>query len=235
MLRLNPATLSRALGQQFLDRGAHLRVHFETTLLPLIGKRLLDKTLQRSNSGSISAGSALTLFLMAQAKSPQIIVEVGTYIGNSAASIAFGSGLNGTSVEVFSCDINHCCQNPLDGLTLPKGSYAEIFNTSSTEMFVALAKKQRKIDFLHLDGRLQEKDIKMLELLMKEDTIIALDDCVSNEKGHANLGILQASGIVKNYLFIEPFSKDIFRLWGLESYSTTGILVPMSFVQFTRQ
>ena len=65
VLRLNPSTLSRALGQQLLESAAHLRPTFESVLLPLITQRLLDRTLQRANSGSIGLGSALTLFLAA--------------------------------------------------------------------------------------------------------------------------------------------------------------------------
>ena len=53
LLRLNPSTLSQAFGQQLLEGGAHLKPAFEQTLLPLISSRLLDPSLQRSNSGSI--------------------------------------------------------------------------------------------------------------------------------------------------------------------------------------
>ena len=70
MLRLNPSTLSQAFGQQLLDGGVHLKPVFEQTLQPLISARLLDPSLQRSNSGSIGFGSALSLFLAAHRKAP---------------------------------------------------------------------------------------------------------------------------------------------------------------------
>ncbi len=100
MLRLNPSTLSIAFGQQLLVDAAHLKPTFETTLLPLISKRSLDPTLQRSNSGSIGLGSALSLFLASQKRAPKLIAEVGTYIGNSAAAMGCGAGLNGQAVQL---------------------------------------------------------------------------------------------------------------------------------------
>jgi hypothetical protein len=92
MLRLNPSTLSVALRHQLLLDSSHLRPSFEQMLLPVITNRLLDRSLQRANSGSICLGSALTLFLAAHKRSPKLIAEVGTYIGNTAAAMAFGSG-----------------------------------------------------------------------------------------------------------------------------------------------
>ena len=66
MLRLNPSTLSIAFEQQLLEGAAHLKPRFETTLLALISRRLLDPTLQRSNSGSIALGNTLTYFWQAR-------------------------------------------------------------------------------------------------------------------------------------------------------------------------
>jgi hypothetical protein len=95
VLRLNASTLSAALGRQLLLEAARLKLVFEDQLKPLVGERLLDQSLQRLGSGSISLGSALSLFLAAQKCSPQLIAEVGTYIGNSAAAMALGAGLTG--------------------------------------------------------------------------------------------------------------------------------------------
>ena len=110
MLRLNPSTLSTAFAQQLLEGGAHLKPTFEITLLPLISQRLLDPSLQRSNSGSICLGSALSLFLASQKRDPKLIAEVGTYIGNSAAAMGCGAGLNGNAVQLITCDMHPCTQ-----------------------------------------------------------------------------------------------------------------------------
>ena len=235
MLRLNPSALSRALGLQLIERGSHLKANFESELLPVLGKRLLDKSLQRENSGSICFGSALTLYLVAQSCSPRLIVEVGAYIGNSAASLAYGAGLNGNPVELITCDVNPCCQNPLQGLSLPAGSSCKVDKVKSTEMFSLLVRQERKIDMLHLDGKLLADDIDLLRMLLNDETIIALDDCESNEKGHVNLDMLERSGVVKSHLYISPFPREIFRLWNLETYSRTGLLVPRTMIRFTKQ
>lgn len=235
MLRLNASTLSGALGRQLLLEAAHLRPIFEDQLIPLIGARLLDPSLQRANSGSISLGAALSLFLTSFKRAPRLIAEVGTYIGNSSAAMAFGAGVAGQTIELITCDIHPCTQMPLEGLKLPQGSRAKVVQGSSTEMFQALAKAQAKVDMLHLDGRLQQEDLPLLAQLLKDDTLIALDDCEGDEKGHINLDVLRRSGLVQQHVFVEPFSTELFRTWGIETRSTTGFLLPIKSISITRQ
>jgi len=235
MLRLNPSTLSRALGQQLLESAAHLRPTFESVLLPLITQRLLDRTLQRANSGSIGLGSALTLFLAAHQRAPRLIAEVGTYIGNSAAAMGLGAGKAAQAFQLLTCDLHPCTQQPLAGLTLPPGSGAQVVQGSSTQMFQALAAKHAKLDMLHLDGRLMPNDLKLLPQLLKDDTLIALDDCEGDEKGHMNLDLLRRAGLLQQHAYVEPFPRDVFRAWNLETRSVTGLLVPLKLISYTRQ
>jgi hypothetical protein len=180
-------------------------------------------------------GSALTLFLAAHKRSPRLIAEVGTYIGNSAASMALGAGLSGQAVQLITCDLHPCTQTPLDGLSLPQGSGAHVVQGSSTQMFQALAAKQAKLDMLHLDGRLMPEDLKLLAQLLKDDTLIALDDCEGDEKGHMNLDLLRRAGLLKQHVYVEPFPQELFRAWNLETRSVTGLLLPIKLISFTRQ
>ena len=235
MLRLSPSMLSLVLGRQLIADAGHLRYIFEQQLVPLISSRLLDMSLQRSNSGSIGLGSALTLFLAAYKRAPSLIAEVGTYIGNSAASMALGSGLTGRPVQLITCDRHPCIEQPLDGLALPKGSSARVLQGSSTQMFHALVVQKLKPDLLHLDGRLLQDDLMLLGQLLKDDTVIALDDCEGDEKGHMNLDLLRRSGLLKNHVFVEPFSREVFRGWGLETRSVTGLLLPINLISYARQ
>ena len=235
MLRLNPSTLSQAFGQQLLDEGALLKPVFEQTLLPLISSRLLDPRLQRRNSGSISVGSALSLFLASHRRAPKLVAEVGTYIGNSAAAIGCGAGMAHSALQLITCDVHPCTQKPFEGLNLPEGSKAQVVQESSTKMFEFLASKGAKIDMLHLDGRLMKEDIKILSQLLKPDTLIALDDCEGDEKGHMNLDLLRRAGLISNHAYVEPFERKLFRCWGLETSSLTGFLLPQSVINFTRQ
>ena len=160
------------------------------TLLPLISKRLLDPALQRSDSGSI--GPVVHSACFSQPKrAPQLTAEVGTYIGNSAAAKGFGAGLNGQAVKLITCDMHPCTKN-LCGLQLSEGSEVKVLQGSSTQMFKSPF-QGAKLDMLHLDGRLPKEDLQLLSKLLKTDTVIALDDCEGDEKGHKNLDLLRRS------------------------------------------
>ena len=235
MLRLNPSTLSSAFGQQLLDHATHLKPRVESELLPLISSRLLDPTLQRANSGSIGIGSALSLVLASHKKAPKLIAEVGTYIGNSAAAMGFGTALSGQAVRLITCDMNPCTQQPFAGLQLPEGSKAQVLQGSSTQMFEFLVSKGAQLDMLHLDGRLMKDDLPLLGKLLKPDTLIALDDCEGDEKRHMNLDLLRRTGLIDKHAFVEPFPRGLFRRWGLETRSVTGFLLPQESISFTRQ
>ena len=102
-------------------------------------------------------------------------------------------------------------------------------------MFEFLASKGVKLDMLHLDGRLMKDDLKLLSRLLKADTLIALDDCEGDEKGHINLDLLRRAGLINNHAYVEPFSRELFRCWGFETRSVTGFLLPQSSISFTRQ
>ena len=88
---------------------------------------------------------------------------------------------------------------------------------------------------LHLDGRLMKEDLKLLSQLLKADTLIALDDCEGDEKGHMNLDLLRRAGLIQSHAYVEPFPRELFHRWGLETRSVTGFLLPQSSISFTRQ
>ena len=224
-----------AFGQQLLDDGAPLKPVFEKTLWPLISERLLNPNLQRSNSGSIGLGSALSLFLASYRKAPKVVAEVGTYIGNSAAAIGCGAGQAQKSIQLITCDVNPCTQQPFAGLNLPEGSKAQVIRGTSTQMFEYLVSKGAILDMAHIDGRLMKDDLKLLSKILKPDTLIALDDCEGDEKGHINLDLLRRSGIIQDHVYVEPFPREIFRRWGIETRSVTGFLLPKNSINFTRQ
>lgn len=235
MLRLNPSSLSNALGRQLLTDHAYLRHLFEKNLIPLIAHRYLDKSLQRINSGSITVGSALSLFLLAHKSNPVNIAEVGTYIGTSSAAIAYGATLTGNDISFVTCDMNPCTQNPFLELDTSSQISFQVFNSSSSEMFREIAEEKKRIDFLHLDGRLQPEDFDLLKVILKNNAIIVLDDCEGDEKGHINLHLLRSSGLIDQYAYVEPFNSELFRLWGIETRSTTGVLLPANSIFITRQ
>ena len=235
MLRLNPSTLSTAFGQQLLEGATYIKPKFESELLSLISSRLLNPTLQRANSGSIGIGSALSLVLATHKKAPKLIAEVGTYIGNSAAAMGFGAALSGQAFQLITCDMHPGTQQPFAGLQLPEGTKAQVVQGSSTQMFEFLVSKGAQLDMLHLDGRLMKDDFPLLGKLLKPDTLIALDDCEGDEKGHMNLDLLRRAGLINKHAFVEPFPKELFRSWGFETRSVTGFLLPQVSISCTRQ
>ena len=88
---------------------------------------------------------------------------------------------------------------------------------------------------LHLDGRLMKDDLPLLGKLLGPETLIALDDCEGDEKGHMNLDRLRRTGLINKHAFVEPFPRELFRRWGLETRSVTGFLLPQAAIRFTRQ
>ena len=102
-------------------------------------------------------------------------------------------------------------------------------------MFQALVAKRAKLDMLHLDGRLMPDDLKLLAQLLKDDTLIALDDCEGDEKGHMNLDLLRRAGLLQQHAYVEPFPRELFRAWNLETRSVTGLLVPLKLITYTSQ
>ncbi len=235
MLRLNSYNASKALGEQMLTEMFHLKSDFDLTLLPVLKARLEDRSIQRDESGSISLGSAITLFLLAAKVAPQSIAEIGTYIGCSTAALAFGASKSQQSVRITTCDTHPCIEAPLAGLGLEGGASCEVVSGRSTTMFERLSARGEKIDLLHIDGRLQREDSQYLAQAIENKAIIALDDCEGDEKGHANLSLLRNAGMLKEYFFIQPFAPELFGLWHYSARSLTGILLPISHIFLARQ
>ena len=231
MLRLNPSTLSQALGQQLLEGGAHLRPIFEQNLLPVITTRLLDPKLQRSNSGSITVGSALSLFLASNRRAPKLVAEIGTYIGNSAAAIICGCDITKQAAQLITCDINPCTDTPLDGLNCQteQSSGNSWIQHPNVRIYI---KKGNGHDSSRWEN--EENDLDLLGKLTKEDTLIALDDYEGDEKGHINLDLFRRSGLMEKHVYVEPFKRELFPL-GTRTRSATGFLLPKSTIVYTRQ
>jgi len=92
-----------------------------------------------------------------------------------------------------------------------------------------------QLDMLHLDGRLMHEGLKLLAQLIKDDTLIALDDCEGDEIDHMNLDLLRQAGLLKQHVWVEPFQQNLFRAWNLETRSVTGLLLPIKLISCTRQ
>jgi len=233
LLRLNSYTLSRALGRQLLEDMIYEKDMFINEVMPVIRDRLNDKTLQREDSGSILVGSAATLYLIAKKLRPVNVLEVGTYIGCSTATIACGCDGPRASATITTCDINKCIEDPLEGLSIQGSITCRVLHGMSTSLFSQHLSS--RTDFIHIDGRLSKEDVSLLSAVDLSNTTIALDDSESDEKGIANLQMLRRVRSLQSHIYIQPFTSDIFQAWGLATRSTTGIFAPLKKLALTRQ
>lgn len=258
MLKLTPSSLGDIYWRQVRDDCLHLRTQFTDTLVPLIGERLSSNQFTRKGVGTIEFGDALSLFLLSYRHSPKYIAEIGTYLGNSSAAIAHGASINSKKLIFSTCDRRPCNPSPLEGLNGKELINVDVINGSSTEMFAKLVQSKTCLDMLFIDGSLLDEDMPLLTKVLNKNTLIAIDDCVNDEKGHMNLRMLKRAGIVKppialdplplettdlfglaglhdTHIYIEPFSKGFFRTWGIESGSKVGFLMPRNNIIFSNQ
>jgi len=228
LLRLNPAVISSAMGIQLAQSNIWLRQYFQTTIEPEIYNRMRFSTARRSDCSPVGITCAMALFLVAYKHRPRFIVEVGTYLGIATLGAGAGAALTTDTINILSCDINPAIENPMSGIELRHGAVVETFQTSSTMMFKGMVDNKLTADFLILDGRLSKEDIVLLKNIIHDRTVIAIDDCQNFQKGHANLALLQSAGLLEAHTFVEPFSTEVFRLWGYETWSALGFCVPKS-------
>jgi predicted O-methyltransferase YrrM len=114
------------------------------------------------NTGSISEKSAVILRGLTEHFKPRIIVEVGTFIGNSTLSMK--------AEHIYTCDYSNDCFMDRDHIT----TYPR---KTSTEMFFDLwTTKKLLVDMFFFDGRLAPQDFSFILSMSHRNTIYAFDD-----------------------------------------------------------
>jgi len=209
-------------------------------IIELAKKNILSKNIQieslrrfaEYNTGSISISSSVIISLITSYFRPEIIAEIGTFIGRSTYSAALGHHLSGMSTpRIYTCDFSNNIRvnidSILDGLTqYPK--------KSSSEMFTAIIEQNVFPDLYLLDGRLSTDDILLLTKLRAEDAVIILDDFEGTEKGVSNASIL-LHAFKEKFLLAYPPSINFLRSHGFTDFSTIGVMIPRSRVSFVNQ
>ncbi|MDC0457602.1 hypothetical protein OAM56_06740 [Alphaproteobacteria bacterium] len=181
------------------------------------------------NTGSISLSDAWCLFSLIDYFKPKRVVEIGTFIGKSTWSMAKSLENQVEQIgNIYTCDMSNDIKIPWKGKVVIK----QFPRTESTEM---LKKIEEKIDFLLIDGRLNNNDNIELDRLLHSNSIIALDDFEGMEKGVANLFTLKRIDQLKNHFLIYPCKKEYLQQIGLSSHSLTAILLPANIIQLTAQ
>lgn len=161
------------------------------------------------NTGSVSYDDAVDLYKVVSFFKPDIIAEVGTFIGVSTRTMRMAA----LDADIYTCDMS----NDIDLGSLGAFQYPK---KPSHEMFEDMEKKEVKADLIYLDGRLSEKDIPHLMSVIHNKTVFVLDDFEGTEKGVANAVVLEGG----NSLLVYP-----------RNGNKTAIVIPMTLLQFVRQ
>ncbi|MBK6851621.1 MAG: hypothetical protein IPG93_08415 [Burkholderiales bacterium] len=185
------------------------------------------------DTGSVSAATCWAIYSVANYFAPQEIVEVGTFIGRTALSMAQGTEDAGVIAEIHTCDASN-------GMELPqplKCSLIQYPRQTSTSMLEKMRsdKHDWQIELIHLDGRLQDRDVDSLKLMSALNVVLALDDFEGIEKGALNYSSIRASGWLKSSVLIYPPERRVLERFGLQGTCTTALLVPSSLIALTNQ
>ncbi|MEO8114233.1 MAG: class I SAM-dependent methyltransferase, partial [Phenylobacterium sp.] len=156
------------------------------------------------------------------------IIEVGTFIGRSTLAMASAMDAEDIAGDIFTCDGSNAMTVPWSG----KSRLHQFPKTTSTDM---LGRLDGVFDFVFLDGRLTREDLPLLEGLISQDTIFALDDFEGVEKGVANLSQLYGLGKLKSHFLIYPAPGPLLARRGLTSNSLFAVFLPISVFQFAKQ
>jgi hypothetical protein len=184
------------------------------------------------NTGTITHGSAFSIFALCSYFSPSIIGEVGTFIGRSTLSMARGcEAAKAQGVYIHTCDYS----NDID---LGLKSTAEVIQykrTSSEMMFSRMEDLKQRPDLLLLDGRLGPGDAEIMRRWHAHSPIVVLDDFEGVEKGVANVFYLSQLGYMKSHFLIYPPTRELLAPRGFLNYSTVGVLIPKTSLSFVAQ
>lgn len=222
-IRINRTSLSQMIWQRIFEHSAALAGHHET-LLEFTQE--CDTLPTRVSTGSINAESVWALYSIAAYFKPQVIAEVGTYVGRSTVALAEGQrDSNVKSPIIYTCDAqNNCDLSQLTAFATSDTQLEQFKTLTSTHMFRSLIDRKVKLDLLHLDGRLVESDFPLVKGLVTDDTLITLDDFEFDQKGQDNAcSLLVALGKV-NYQVVYPAPG-----------TTTAMLLPRKLLHFTEQ
>ena len=185
------------------------------------------------DTGSISVASQWALFSLAYFVGPEVVAEVGTFIGKSAIALAKGMDASGKAGELHTCDFS----NHFDLPKLSKTVVTQYPGSGSTQMFSEMVEDgyAGRVDLVHLDGRLMKEDLPLLPQLCSPQAVIVLDDFEGVEKGVLNLLALRNNERFAKYLLAYPPDRQVLERFGLPDVSTTAFLFPGESLLFAPQ
>ncbi len=185
------------------------------------------------DTGSISTISAWCLYAAVRNFQPEVILEVGTFIGKSTIAMGLALDLGKRPGTIHTCDFSNSVPLP----ALCKSPIVQYPKKPSTEMISAMLAKglAGSVDFVHLDGRVPEQDWKPLATLCKAETVFVFDDFEGIEKGTANYMKMLESGLFPGRILVPPCSEELSRRFGFRDVSRMALWMPNKFINITAQ
>ena len=180
-------------------------------------------------TGSISPFTSYTLYCLTRFLQPTNILEVGTYIGKSTLSMAYG--LNKKGSKIHTCDFNN-------DIELINNTQCKIiqYHGVSTDMFKYLRQeKDIKFNLVNIDGRIPAEDVDDLVSILEDDAVICLDDFEGIEKGVVNHKTFIDSYKFEDYALIYPPQDSLIKELQFTGTCTTALMIPQSLISFVRQ
>lgn len=234
-IRIRASSISEIFWNHIYHYSGHLLSNINDHIKELYLGNKSNIELAEYNTGSISMLDAFHLACLFRFYSFDRVVEVGTFIGNSALAMAYGNSLTQTSSVIHTCDYSNDIRlsNPYkdtDIVQYPK--------TTSTQMLTQLVEESFQADFVYLDGRVAPEDLVLLDRITTDKTVIGFDDFEGIEKGVVNLSAVMRIKKFGAHIHVPPPEYEVFRklpLWNSpHARSVTMLLVPPSFFSFSR-
>jgi predicted O-methyltransferase YrrM len=146
------------------------------------------------NTGSLPYDDAVELYKLVRFFQPLVIAEVGTFIGVSTKAIRQAALDGEFSYVIHTCDFSN-------NLTIDASDnrIVQYPKKSSTDMFKEMAEIVLGVDFMYLDGRLQQSDLELFHKIVHDQTVFVFDDFEGIEKGVVNAMMVESPGRVLIY------------------------------------
>lgn len=232
LFRLNPSVMSTILWQDvFSDLDLEM---------PAVSARLAlawqaceaTRAKMAYNTGSISPSTGLALYALARRLAPKTVFEVGTFIGKSTVAMALGLEDAGVpQATVYTCDFSNDFHLAHPGPTRIVGFPRK----NSTQALTEAAAQGAQVDLFHLDGRLAEADLALVQRIARPTAVFAIDDFEGGEKGVANVALLRAQAALRGHILAYPPDQQLLARFGLHSRCLTAVLLPAASFGFTSQ
>jgi hypothetical protein len=228
-ISISRAALSDVIWRCILDN-AEVHKYEQRSLFALMTDLNPLRAEAQYQTGSVSGASAWLLYGTALYFKPKLIAEVGTYIGRSATALGYGAGMD-NAATLLTCDAS----NDFDISSLPNATLRQYRKQTSTQMLEDMVQRSERADLLHIDGRLNEFDLKLMDIVTHDRTVFLLDDFEGFEKGVANAKALMHTLKEAYYVLVYPPSAALLKGYGLNAPAPTGMLLPRTLLTFSVQ